>query len=125
MQRKFRSRADCIRCLEQVRWQGRPQCPYCGARGSIPATREYRHRCKRCFVSFSVTVGTPFHNSKIDIRKWFLCVHLVLATGKPPASRVLAKRLRVNKNTAWFMRHRIVAAYLQERQLFETIRTNL
>jgi len=101
--KQFPTEADCIRHLEAVRWRGTPVCPYCGSPSSSPLPKEARHHCNACNTTFSVTVGTIFHHTHLDLQKWFLAVSLVLNAKKGLSARQIARDLEVNKNTGWRM----------------------
>jgi len=78
--RRFPTQDDCLKHLEKVRWDGDPTCPYCGADTVCEKTeqdRRSRLQCWSCKKSFSVTVGTIFHNSHIDLQRWFLLISLM------------------------------------------------
>lgn len=105
--RRFPKHEDCVAHLEVVRWKGRAQCPYCFSRKITPVPKERRHHCNTCNISFSVTVGTIFHNTKLDLQKWFLAIALILNAKKGLSARQLARDLEVNKNTAWYMAMRV------------------
>jgi transposase-like protein len=103
----FPSQEDCLEYLEQIRWNGQPTCPYCQSKNSTPMPNEYRHHCNNCNTSYSVTVGTIFHKTHLDLQRWFLSVSLILNAKKGISARQLARDLDVNKNTAWYMGMRI------------------
>src|ERR1035437_7823498 len=113
----FPTQQDCIKHLEQVRWNGIPNCPYCKSLNSTPYKDERRYHCNNCNTSYSVTVGTIFHKTKIDLQKWFLAVSLVLNAKKGISSRQLSRDLEVNKNTGWYLLMRIRKAMLQDAKL--------
>ncbi|MBV8971898.1 MAG: IS1595 family transposase [Sphingomonadaceae bacterium] len=102
--------------LEFVRWPHGPVCPYCGAakaarkndatRG-LTARRWQRWGCDR---SFSVTVGTIFHNSHVDLQRWFLLIGLMLNAKKGLSSSQAARDLDMRQPTVWSMMHRIRTA---------------
>lgn len=119
--KRFPTQADCIKYLETVKWQGAPICPYCGGIKSSPMPKEHRHHCNDCNTSYSVTVGTIFHKTKIDLQRWFLAVTLILNAKKGISARQLARDLDVNKNTAWYMAMRIRKSMIQQRQLLQGI----
>ncbi len=116
---KFPTQNDCIKYLEGVRWHGKPTCPYCNSQRSTPAKDENRYHCNNCNTAYSVTVNTIFHDTRLPLQKWFLALTLVLNAKKGVSSRQLARDLRVNKNTAWYLAMRIRNAMTQtdERQL--------
>jgi transposase-like protein len=117
--RLFPDEYSCLVFLERVRWgEGRPVCPYCGVQSSSPMPKETRHHCNNCPCSFSVTVGTLFHNTKVDLRRWFLALLLYTDRKRQPSVRELAIEIGVNKNTASSMCMRIRGALLaQERDI--------
>lgn len=119
--KRFPTQKDCIKHLENVRWKGTPQCPYCNATRVSKIPKEQRYRCNNCNTSFSVLVRTIFHKTKIELQKWFLAISLVLNARKGISVRQLAQDIEVNKNTAWLMLMRIRKAMIQQRQLLEGI----
>ena len=113
--------ADCLTLLEQIRWNGIPQCPYCQSTNSTAIKKERRYHCNTCFNSYSVTVDTLFHKTRVDLRKWFLAIHLFLASSGDISVRKLAKEIGVNKNTASYMLSRIRKAVLEEEELIQKL----
>ncbi|GAB4180894.1 MAG: hypothetical protein Fur006_15490 [Coleofasciculaceae cyanobacterium] len=113
--------ADCLTLLEQIRWNGIPQCPYCTSNNSSAIKKERRYHCNVCFTSYSVTVGTLFHKSHVDLHKWFLAIRLVLNSPGNFSVRQLAKEIGVNKNTAAYMMVRIRKAMKEEQELLQKI----
>jgi len=114
--KQFPTEADCIAHLEQVRWQGKPACPYCISTNSTALPKEHRYHCNNCNTTFSVTVNTIFHQTHLPLQKWFLAVSLVLNAKKGIASRQLARDLDVNKNTAWRIAMKIRQAMIETEQ---------
>ncbi|MEN6625794.1 MAG: IS1595 family transposase [Candidatus Sumerlaeia bacterium] len=119
--RRFPTHESCIKHLETVRWQGKPECPYCHSTNCTPVPQEMRHHCNNCNTSFRVTVQTIFHDTKLDLQKWFLAVALILNAKKGISSRQLARDLEVHRNTAWYMGMRIRKAMIQQRELLQGI----
>lgn len=113
--------ADCMRHLEAVRWGGKPVCPYCQSTNVTSYKEELRHHCNTCKTSFSVTVQTIFHNTKLDLQKWFLALSLVLNAKKGLSARQLSRDIEVNKDTAWRMLMQIRKAMLQDAALLQGI----
>ena len=96
---RFPTQGDCIAHLEWARWRDEPSCPYCGSLNTAPHRK--RHRCYDCKTSFSVTVGTIFHHTRLPLQKWFLAIMLMLNAKKGLSALQLSRDLQVNKNTAW------------------------
>lgn len=115
------SRRECIELLEKIRWGGEPQCPYCGSRRASSIENGLRHHCNDCFTSYSVTVGTLFHQTHVDLWKWFRAILLVQASSGSISVRKLAREIGVSKNTAAQMLKRLREAELQERRLLRVI----
>ena len=114
--RMFPTEGDCIAYLERVRWNETPICPYCGSDRTTPLPKERRHHCNNCNTSFSVTVGTIFHQTHLPLPKWFLAVSLILNATKGISARQLARDLEVNKNTGWSMAMRVRNAMGEKEQ---------
>jgi transposase-like protein len=106
--------------LEQIRWGGKPLCPYCGSTNSSPIKQEPRYHCNACFTSYSVTVGTLFHKTHVDLQKWAQAIKLVLTNGNISV-RKLAQEIEVNKNTASYMLVRIRKAMIEEEELLYSL----
>jgi len=119
--REFPTEESCITHIEDIRWHGKPVCPYCKSISHTAMPKEGRYHCNRCNTSYSVTVGTIFHKTKVDLQKWFLAVSLVLNARKGISARQLARDLEVNKNTGWFMLMRIRQAMLEQGELLKGI----
>lgn len=100
--------------LEQIRWGGKPKCPYCESNNATAYKSERRYHCNSCYTSYSVTVGTIFHKTHVDLEKWFLAIRLVMNSSGGISVRQLASEVGVNKNTAASMVKRIKEEMKQE-----------
>ena len=113
----FPTETDCIHHLEKVRWpDGRPKCSYCKSSSVTSLPKEERHHCNSCNTSFSVTVGTIFHHTHLDLQKWFLALCLTLNAKKGVSARQMSRHLHVNKDTAWRMDMKIRQAMNEREQ---------
>ncbi|OGU33359.1 MAG: hypothetical protein A2068_13530 [Ignavibacteria bacterium GWB2_35_6b] len=119
--KQFPTQDDCLSHLEKVRWGNSPKCPYCNSTNHTPLKNEKRYHCNTCNTSYSVTVGTIFHKTKLDLQKWFLAISLVLNAKKGISSRQLSRDLEVNKNTGWYLLMRIRNTMLQNPELLKGI----
>lgn len=107
---KFPNQEACIKHLEVKRWGNEPKCPYCNSDNTYrlkEGENRFRHHCNGCRKSFSVTVGTIFHNSKLPLQKWFLAISLIVNAKKGISSRQLARNLELPVKTAWSVAMRI------------------
>lgn len=115
--KKFPTQDKCLEFLERTRWKSVPHCPYCKSSEQTPMPKEKRYHCNNCNTSYSVTVGTIFHKTKMDLQKWFLGISIILNAKKGISARQLARDLDINKNTAWYMGMRIRRAMIKDREL--------
>jgi len=113
---KFPTHESCLSYLEQVRWHGKPVCPYCESDNSTAMPKEQRHHCNNCNTTYSVTVRTIFHHTHLPLQKWFLGLSIILNAKKGVSARQLARRLKVHRNTAWRMSMQIRKAMCERGQ---------
>jgi len=64
-------------------------------------------QCRACRYQFSVTTGTIFHRSKIDLPRWFVAIWLMCNSPKGISAKQLERDLGVHYETAWYMAQRI------------------
>lgn len=125
--RRWPTHEDCIAHLEAVRWGGEPACPYCGEaaasrnRDASRGLTASRWKCQRCMKSFSVTVGTIFHNTHIDLQRWFLLIALMLGAKKGLSAAQAARDIGIQHKTVWSMMHRIRGALADDGALLRAI----
>jgi transposase-like protein len=103
----FKDEETCTAYLEQQRWGGTPACPFCGVVDPYRTNRGFKCRDKECHKKFSVTVGTIYENSKVELRTWFAAIYLLTSSKKGISSHQLHRQLGVTQKTAWFLNHRI------------------
>ncbi|MDO8953656.1 MAG: IS1595 family transposase [Gammaproteobacteria bacterium] len=107
LSQKFPTQEKCSKYLEKRRWGNTPQCPYCESENTNPLAAELRHHCNGCRKSFSVTVGTIFHHSHIELQKWFMLMTLMMIAKKSLSSCQASRALRLRRPTARSMMIRI------------------
>jgi len=118
---RYPTHLECIKHLEKVRWNDKPVCPYCKNSHYTVMNNENRYHCNKCNTSFSVTVGTIFHNTKLDLQKWFVAISLVLNAKKGISARQLGRDIKVTKDTAWYMIMRIRKSFFEYGDLLRGI----
>jgi transposase-like protein len=119
--KQFPTRLDCIKYLEKVRWNNEPICPYCNSINQTTLKKEHRYHCNNCKTTYSVTVGTIFHKTKIDLQKWFVAIYLILNTETRYSTRQLARDLGITKDSAWYLLRRLEIAFGNDKTFFEKI----
>ena len=110
----FQTREQAVDYLEKVRWQGKPVCPYCGSeavgRHASGDRAGARWQCRACTRAFSVTIGTLFHGTHVELRKWFIVITLMLNNKKSVSAYQIARDLGMRRPTVWSMMQRIRTA---------------
>ncbi|WP_084399513.1 IS1595 family transposase [Pseudotamlana agarivorans] len=104
---RFGTQKACIEHLESIRWPNGLVCTHSGSMHIHNRKNSNRHLCRDCNSSFSVTVDTVMHASKLPLPKWFAAIFLIVNAKKGISSLQLARDINVNKNTAWYMQKRI------------------
>ena len=99
----------CREYLVQQRWNGKPECPYCGCGKVYRIENGKRYKCgnSECYKKFSPTVGTIMEASNVPLVKWFTAIYISSAHKKGISSYQLARDIGVTQQTGWFMLHRI------------------
>ena len=118
---QFPSKKDCLRHLENLRWNGDPICPYCNSRHFTKPKLGGRYHCNTCNTSYSVTVNTIFHKTKIDLQKWFYAIYLILNYESSVSSRDLGKEINTTKDTAWRIIKEIKNALIKQEALIHKL----
>ena len=96
------------------RWTKGVRCVHCDGKNiaEIHTKTPYREwRCRPCNRTFSAKTKSLMHSSNIPFRKWIIAIYQVTTSLKGVASTKLASDLDISQASAWFMIHRIRAAY--------------
>ncbi|MCK5918333.1 MAG: transposase [Cocleimonas sp.] len=102
-----------------MRWDGKPSCPYCNS-VKYRVLKEGRYQCNECYTSYSATVDTIFHKTRVDLEKWHVVILLVVSNNIISNVK-LSKQINVNKNTTCRMVNIIKNAYLNKDKLLMKI----
>ena len=111
---KFKTEQDCHNFLQSIRWSNGAECTFCNSKKVYKRKTSYRLKCRNCNKSFSVTSGTIFHSSRIPLMKWFLAIVVISNAKKGISSLQLARTINVNKNTSWYLQHRLRKAMKED-----------
>jgi transposase-like protein len=98
--------------LEASRWPDGPVCPFCGqldtaAKLGGKSMGPGWYYCSSCRDKFTVRVGTIMERSHIQMHKWLLASHLIVASKKGISALQLSRMLGITYKSSWFMCHRI------------------
>lgn len=109
--KQFDTQEACIAHMETVRFGDEPFCPRCGTVEACArkTERNYRYRwnCHACKSTFNVLTGTIFQGTHVPLPRWFSAIALMMNAKKSLSSCQLARDLRLNQKTAWYMQQRI------------------
>lgn len=116
----FKTQEKCIEYLEQKRWKGEPECPYCESRNcgrhASSDRKNQRWQCYECQRAFSVTVGTIFHRTHVPLQNWFILLSLMLNAKKSASAYQLARDLGMRRPTVWSMMQRVRVAMAEDQK---------
>ena len=112
--KKFPTEQDCINHLESIRWKNGIVCPYCQSHKTCKHL--HRHQCQDCHKSFSVTVGTIFHHTHLDLRNWFYMISLIVNAKKGISACQVARDIDLRRPTVWAIMHKIRKAFATEQK---------
>lgn len=101
----FSEEAVCIEHLERIRWNDDIVSPFDDT-SKIYACKNKRYRCRNTGKYFNVKTATVFHNTKVELQKWFVAIWLMVHK-ENVTSGELAKNISVTQKTAWLMQKRI------------------
>lgn len=104
---RFRSEDACREYLAKLRWPDGITCPRCASDSVSEISTRDQWDCNVCRYRFSVTSGTIFDNTKLDLWKWFATVYLMIESRKGMSASQIQRTLGVTYKTAWFLCHRI------------------
>ena len=121
----FKSTSDCINFLQKIKWEDNPKCPRCGSTKYSPVKGKFAYHCNFCNRTFTVTMQTLFHKSKIDLQKWFFAISIMLKPKGNITARELAEKIEVAKDTAWAVQKKIKIALITSPQLILAIDKHL
>ena len=97
----------------EQRWPDGVHCVFCGSENVAErASRKPQpYRCRSCRRNFSVKTGSLMHASKLGCRVWVLAIYLMSTSVKGVSNLKLHRDLGVTQKTAWYLAHRIRAAW--------------
>lgn len=104
--KEFSTRIKCEEYLARMRWPDGVTCPRCGTAHPTYLQSRRKWQCK-CRYQFSVTAGTIFHKTHIDLPRWMLALWSVCNSPKGISSKQIQRELGVTYKTAWYMTKRI------------------
>ena len=120
LERHFIDEQVCLQYLENYRWQGKPQCPFCSSVEYYTLKTTKQYCCKECRKNYTVKVRTIFENSKVPLSKWYSAIFLLLKDKRSMSSVQVGEWIGVTQKTAWFMNHRIREMWYSDKTILMT-----
>jgi transposase-like protein len=109
----FPTEQKCRELLVRLRWPEGPRCPRCKMETVELETEKQLFYCKGCDYQFSVTTGTVFNDTHLELFKWFAATLLLCEAKKGMSACQVQRTLGVSYKTAWYLCHRIRHAMMQ------------
>jgi hypothetical protein len=107
---RFGAEEACRKALFEMRWREGLTCPACGGRGFCQLGTRRLFQRNRCKKRLRLTAGTVFQDTKLPLTAWFAAVYH-LAQGEDGISSIeLARRLGVERQTAWLVKRKPMRA---------------
>ena len=115
--KKYGTQDKCLTLLEEGRWRDHSKCPYCDSdkvSRHKEKSRQSRWQCSNCKKSYSVTVGTIFHHTHLELPKGFAVLSLMLNAKKRLSSHRISRDVGLRQPTALSIQNRIRKAMATE-----------
>ncbi len=115
----YGSEAQCEQALFDARWPDGLNCPRCGgARFCRLSSRRATFQCNHCKRQLSLLAGTVFQATKLPLTIWFLAIYSLSQTKSGISALELGRKLGVNDNTAWLLKHKLMQAMRERDQRY-------
>lgn len=107
--KQFSTQESCEVYVAAKRWPNGVACPRCNSHKVAYMESRRKWQCT-CRYQFSVTAGTIFHRTHVDLPRWLMAVWLVCHSPKGVSSKQVQRELGVTYKTAWYITRRIRGA---------------
>lgn len=97
---KFPTEHDAVLFAEKIRWGKKPKCTYCSSKKISKRTKDMRYKCYECKNTFSVTVGTQIHDTRLPMKTWLFALSLITDAKKGLSAKQLQRNLSISYPTA-------------------------
>jgi transposase-like protein len=100
---KFPNEKAAIRHFEIARWGEVPECAYCESINITDFDSQLRRKCYKCNKTFSVTVGTYLHHTRVPLKVWLFAFSVITDAKKGISALQLSRNIKVDYKTAFNM----------------------
>lgn len=118
--RLYGTEEKCRDALFSWRWPEGFVCPACGGFAHCELEKRALWQCNACRTQTSLTAGTLFASTKLDLTVWFRAMFHMTQTKQGISALELSRRIDVTYNTAWKIHHKLRQAMF-ERELVKPL----
>lgn len=105
---RFPNEQSCRNYLKKKREQQGIRCKHCGSTKRYWLAEDEFWQCANCESRTSLRSGTMMMKSKLPVRTWFMCIHLMTSIKKPISALEMQRQLGVKRyEPVWYMMHKI------------------
>ncbi len=112
IERTFRTEESCRAYLEKLRWGGNITCISCQSKRVSIVPSEKRYVCLDCKTRFSVTSGTIFERTHLELRDWFKVIFLMINAKQGISAMNLFRNMGGSYKTWWYAAMRVRCAMI-------------
>ena len=112
-QKKYKSEADCLNAIMEMRWPEGFRCTKCNFRSGYRLHKKRAIECASCRHQISITANTMFHKTRIPLLTWFWMIFLIAQDKGGISALRLSKLLGMHYSTVWHVLHKIRIAMSQ------------
>ncbi len=103
----------CREAVYKMRWPHGFRCPECGGEQYCEIKGRKLLQCNQCHRQTSLTAGTIFQSTKLQLKIWFLAMYFITQGKDGISSIALSRHLGVSHNTAWSLKHKLMQVMLE------------
>jgi len=109
---RFPNDETCRIYLKEQREKQGITCKHCGGVKHYWLENQQLWKCAACGSWTNLKAGTIMHKSKLPVRTWFECIHLMTATKKSISALEMQKQLSIHHSyqPVWYMMQKIRVA---------------
>ena len=112
-ERLYGTEEKCRTAVFGWRWPEGFSCPACGGCAYCITGPRKLHQCNACRAQTSLTAGTIFNSTKLELKVWFRAMYHMTQTKQGISSLEMSRRLGVTYNTAWKIHHKLAQVMME------------
>ena len=112
-ERLYGTEQKCRDALFSWRWPEGFECPVFSGGAHCELEKRALWQCNACHTQTSLTAGTMFAGTKLDLVVWFRAMFHMTQTKQGISALELSRRIDVTYNTAWKLHHKLRQVMLE------------